>query len=157
MTPDIDYLSKEKHKELEKELLQLKTVRRQEIANDLEFAKSLGDLSENAEYQQAREAQAKLEDRINQLEVLLKSAIIVSSKHKSDAIGIGSIVEVKKEGSSDMQKYQLVGSEEADMAAGKLSIKSPLGEALYEKKKGDIVLFKAPNGQQLSYTIVSIE
>ena len=157
MTPDIDYLSKEKHKELEKELLQLKTVRRQEIANDLEFAKSLGDLSENAEYQQAREAQAKLEDRINQLEVLLKSAVIVSSKHKSDSIGIGSIVGVKKGGSDKMQKYQLVGSEEADMVAGKLSIKSPLGEALYEKKMGETLSFKAPNGQELSYVIVSIE
>ncbi|MBI2046138.1 MAG: transcription elongation factor GreA [Parcubacteria group bacterium] len=157
MTPDIDYLSKEKHKELEKELQQLKTVRRQEIANDLEFAKSLGDLSENAEYQQAREAQANLEDRINQIEMLLKSAIIVSDKHKSDSIGIGSVVEVKKEGSNDTQKYQLVGSEEADMAAGKLSIKSPLGEALYEKKKGETAIFKAPNGKDLSYIIVSIE
>ena len=157
MTPDIDYLSKEKHKELEKELLQLKTVRRQEIAGELEFAKSLGDLSENAEYQQAREAQAKLEDRINQLEVLLKSAIIVSNKHQSDSIGIGSIVEVKKEDSKDTQKYQLVGSEEADMATGKLSIKSPLGEALYEKKIGETVLFKAPNGKELVYAIISIE
>jgi transcription elongation factor GreA len=154
---DIDYLSKEKHKQLEKELQQLKTVRRQEIANELEFAKSLGDLSENAEYQQAREAQANLEDRINQIESLLKNAIIVSEKHKVDSIGIGSMVEVKKEGSGDTQKYQLVGSEEADMATGKLSIKSPLGDALYEKKVGDTVSFESPNGQKLSYTILEIK
>ncbi|PIP73175.1 MAG: transcription elongation factor GreA [Candidatus Lloydbacteria bacterium CG22_combo_CG10-13_8_21_14_all_47_15] len=156
MTPDAEYLTQEKYNELELELTRLKTEERAKIAEELEFAKSLGDLSENAEYHQAREVQAALEDRIAKLENLLQTAEIISHM-KGDGVHIGSTVELRKKGASDTVTYALVGSEEADMSAWKISNHSPLGEAMFGKKKGDVVQFKAPNGNQLTYTIVSIK
>jgi transcription elongation factor GreA len=150
-----EYLSKEKFKELTTELEELKTVKRKEIANELEFAKSLGDLSENAEYNDARESQASLEERISQLEVVLASAEIVTVHH-SNKVEIGATVHVKKAGDKVEKVYILVGSEETDMAAGKISFKSPLGQAMLGKKKGDDFTFNAPAGP-VKYTIVSIE
>ena len=91
----MEYLSAEKLKELQKELEQLKTVRRKEVADNLEFAKSLGDLSENAEYHQAREDQAGVEERIAKLEMILKSVVVVS-KHHSNIIEVGSTAVVQK-------------------------------------------------------------
>ena len=152
----MEYLSEQKLKELKKELEQLKTVKRKEIADSLEFAKSLGDLSENAEYIQAREDQANTEERIAKLEEILRTAVVVS-KHHSNIVEVGSTVIVEKEGGSGThQKYQIVGSEESDMGAGKISNTSPLGTALYGKKKGDVVSFKSPKGE-VKYTIVGIE
>jgi len=157
MTPEVEYLTKEKYNELEEELKQLKSERRKEIAEDLEFAKSLGDLSENAEYHQAREAQAKLEDRIAQVENMLKTAVIISGKKKGDSVEVGSTVTVVKDGSKAEQTYHLVGSEEANMSEAKISHKSPLGESLFGKKKGEIAIFKAPNGNQIRYKIVKVD
>lgn len=151
----MEYLSEQKLKDLKKELEHLKTVRRKEIADSLEFAKSLGDLSENAEYIQAREDQANTEERIAKLEEIMRTAVVVS-KHHSNIVEVGSTVVVEKEGGSGTQKYQIVGSEESDMGAGKISNTSPLGTALYGKKKGDIVTFKSPKGS-VKYTIVNIE
>ncbi len=140
-----EYLSKEKFEELKEELDFLTHVRRKEIALALEAAKSLGDLSENAEYHSARELQAGIEERIMVLEEILKNAVIVGSKHKTDAVGIGSVVSVKR--GKDTKSYTIVGSEEADVAAGKISNKSPLGEAIMGKKKGDSFLFTSPAGE----------
>ena len=151
----MEYLSEQKLKELKKELEHLKTAKRKEIADSLEFAKSLGDLSENAEYIQAREDQANTEERIAKLEEIMRTAVIVS-KHHSSIVEVGSTVVVEKEGGSGTQKYQIVGSEESDMGAGKISNTSPLGTALYGKKKGDVVSFKSPRGI-VKYTIVNIE
>ncbi|OGZ03754.1 MAG: hypothetical protein A2648_02250 [Candidatus Lloydbacteria bacterium RIFCSPHIGHO2_01_FULL_41_20] len=151
----MEYLSAEKRKELEKELEHLKKVRRKEVADALEFAKSLGDLSENAEYIQAREDQANTEERIAKLEEILKSAVVVS-KHHSNMVEAGSTVVVQKKGSSEKQKFQIVGSEESDMSTGKISNSSPLGVALHGKKKGDTAVFKSPKGT-VEYTIVDIE
>ncbi len=150
-----EYLSKEKFKELTNELEELKTVKRKEVADELEFAKSLGDLSENAEYHEAREAQAALEDRITQLEAILASAQIVGTHHSSTA-EVGSTVHLKKVGDKAEKIYTLVGSEEADTSAGKISFKSPLGQAVLGKKKGEEFTFNAPAGV-VKYTIVSIE
>ena len=96
MTQENTYLTKEKFDALSSELEHLKTVRRKEIAQDLEYAKSLGDLSENAEYQEAREAQSNIEERIGKIEALLKTALIVSG-HTTDVVTIGSKVSVKKD------------------------------------------------------------
>lgn len=150
-----EYLTKEKYEELSKELRDLKSVKRKEVAENLEYAKSLGDLSENAEYHEAREAQAKLEDRIMKLEGLLKSASIVENK-KGEIITIGSTALVQKEGGKETYSYKLVGSEEADVLAGKISIHSPLGVALQNKKKGEMVSFNAPGGL-IKYKIISVE
>ncbi len=149
------YLSKEKYKELEKELDFLKTRKRKDLADKLEHAKSLGDLSENAEYQEAREEQANVEKRILDLEDILKNAIMVE-KHHSNAVEVGSVVSVKKEGEKEEKKFQIVGSEEADMLAGKISHNSPLGSAILGKKKGELASFKSPRGE-VKYKIINIE
>jgi len=149
------YLSKEKYKALQEELERLKTTRRKEIAEKLEFAKSLGDLSENAEYHEAREAQANTERRIVELEGLLEEVEVVE-KHHSSIVEVGSVIIVKKEGDKDKHKYQIVGSEEADFATGKISNVSPLGGALMGKKKGDRASFQSPAGN-VEYKIVDIE
>jgi transcription elongation factor GreA len=150
-----EYLSKEKFDQLTKELEVLKSAKRKEIADKLEFAKGLGDLSENAEYHEAREAQAALEDRIQQLETVLSNAEIVTAHH-SDVVDIGSVVHVQKAGDKEKKTYTIVGSEEADTAAGKISFKSPLGQALLGKKKGEEFKFRAPKGE-VKYTVTSIE
>lgn len=150
-----EYLSKEKFKELSVELEMLKTVKRKQIAEELEFAKSLGDLSENAEYHEARESQAALEDRISQLESVLASAEIMAVHH-SNTVEVGAKVHIKKTGDKTEKKYTLVGSEETDMERGKISFKSPLAQAMLGKKKGDEFTFKTPAGV-VKYTIISIE
>ncbi len=118
MTDQQSYLTAEKFDELKKELDHLKTVRRKEVAESLEYARSLGDLSENAEYQEARDMQAAIEERIGHLEKVIKEA------------------------------YTIVGSEEANIHEKKLSYLSPLGEALMGKIKGDDFTFETPAGKQ---------
>jgi len=148
------YLSKEKHKELDAELAVLKTEKRKEIAEQLEFAKSLGDLSENAEYQEARENQATVEERISKIEGLLKHATIISERAKN-AVNIGSSVTIKADGGKDELTWHIVGSEEADLAKQKISNESPLGSALMGKKVGETTPFTSPRGTT-HYTIVKI-
>ncbi len=155
-TSDKEYLSQEKFDELKQELNNLKTVRRKEVAENLEYARSLGDLSENAEYQEARELQSAIEERIAKLEEVLQNAEIVSNKTKSDSVSMGSKVTIQKSGEKDTHKYELVGSEEANMMERKISYMSPLGEAMMGKKKGDEFSFETPNGKQ-QYKIVSVE
>ena len=149
------YLSKEKFEELTHELKQLKTEKRKEVAEKLEFAKSLGDLSENAEYQEARDDQAKVEDRILNLEAILKSAEIVSHK-EGDVVVIGSQVTVCKKGQTNKQTFHIVGSEEVDMLAGKISHKSPLGSCVFDKRKGEDVVCDTPKGK-VQYTIINVK
>ncbi len=148
-------VSQEKFDEMVKELETLKTVRRTEIAKNLEYARSLGDLSENAEYQEARELQAATEERIRKLEELVKRAHIMTDGKKKDVVGFGSVVSIKKAGSDETHEYTIVGSEEADMRARKLSHVSPLGAALMGKKKGDTFTFETPNGKQ-TYTVQKV-
>jgi transcription elongation factor GreA len=156
MKDEHEYLTEEKYKEFEKELEFLKTIRRKEVAENLEYAKGLGDLSENAEYHEARDMQASVEDRIGKLEMILKHATIVSSKHAKDVVSIGSIITVQKGKEKESKVFTIVGSEEADMGAGKISVKSPLGSAALGKKKGDSFSFSTPNGK-MEYTITSIK
>lgn len=149
------YLTKEKYVDFKQELETLRTTRRREVAESLEYAKKLGDLSENAEYQEAREAQAEVEDRINHIEQVLKTAEILDDKH-GDIATIGSTVKVQKEGEDAIRTYKIVGSEEADMAQGKVSNLSPIGSALIGKKKSEKFKFKTPKGDA-AYTLISIE
>jgi transcription elongation factor GreA len=149
-----NFLTQEKFDELKAELEHLATAVRKEIAESLEYARSLGDLSENAEYHAARDLQAATEERIRRLETLIKSATIVSEKKKG-VVGFGSQVTIKKKAEKEAHTYTIVGSEEADMRARKLSHLSPLGEALMGKKKGETFGFKTPSGTQ-EYTIVDI-
>jgi transcription elongation factor GreA len=149
------YLTSEKFAELKKELEHLKTVRRKEVAESLEYARSLGDLSENAEYQEARDMQAAIEERISHLEQVIKEAKIVSHD-KSDVVGLGSEVCIQKAGEKGNICYTIVGSEEANIHDKKLSYLSPLGEALMGKGKGDEIDFETPNGKQ-KYKLLKVE
>jgi len=153
---EIKYITEEKKKALEEELNNLKTTRRKEVLGVLEAARALGDLSENAEYHQAREDQGKMEDRINQIEHMLKSAIVVIKKNRFDKVEIGTTIILKKENLKDLITYHMVGAEEADMANNKISNKSPLGEALFGKKKGDTISIKTPKGL-VKYTLIDIQ
>jgi transcription elongation factor GreA len=152
---DKQYLTKEKFDELTTELKELSTTRRRELAVHLEYARSLGDLSENAEYHQAREDQAISEDRIARLESLLKHAEIVK-QHHSDSVELGTTATVQKVGDKEKKEYIIVGSEEADMLAGKVSHISPLGRAIVGTKKGDIFTFSTPKGE-VQYKVISIK
>jgi len=155
MPEEQEYLTQEKYNEFSEELHQLKSVRRKEVAEQLEYAKSLGDLSENAEYHEARDMQANIEDRIGRLEDLLKRAVIVSD-HDTETVTVGSAVNVQKDGQGEKALYTIVGSEESDMDNSKISVKSPFGQAIIGKKKGEIFSFSTPAGKA-SYKILSIK
>ena len=151
-----EYLTKEKFQELKDELDFLKTTRRKEIAESLEYARSLGDLSENAEYQEARNLQTAAEERIAKLESILQSANIVTEKGGSDTVILGSTVSIQKEGEKEIHKYMIVGTEEADMQERKISHVSPLGEAMMGKKKGEVFVFTSPSGK-MNYKVIEIK
>lgn len=149
-----NYITAQKKKDLETELADLKGPKRQEILATLSYAKSLGDLSENAEYHQAREDQGKLEARIHKIEDILKSSQVVTGTG-GEVVQIGSKVVVCKEGTKEEKHYTLVGSEEASSGEGKISNLSPFGQAMFGKKKGDIASFKTPNGE-VHYKIINV-
>ncbi len=156
MTDEIQsFLTAEKFAELKKELEHLKTVRRKEVAESLEYARSLGDLSENAEYQEARDLQAAIEERISYLEKTIKEAKIVKHDKPGDVVGLGSIVSIQKEKEKDKKEYTIVGSDEANIHDRKLSYLSPLGEALMGKSKGDEFEFETPSGKQ-KYKVLKV-
>ena len=146
MPTEEEYLTKEKYGELEKELEYLKTTKRKEIAEALEYAKSLGDFSENQEYQETRDAQAVLEDRINRLEAILKSAKIISAQNTS-VVAIGSVVTLERDSDKSKKSYTMVG---------KISIHSPLGQAALGKPKGETFSFQTPSGE-MTYKIIDIQ
>lgn len=150
-----EYLTKEKFKALSEELEYLKKTKRKEVAEQLEYAKSLGDLSENAEYHEARDMQGVVEDRINKLESMLKNAIIVSN-HGTEVVAIGSSVTVAKKDDKSEKFYTVVGGEESDLTAGKISVHSPFGEAVMGKKKGESFTYNAPSGP-ITYKIIDIK
>ncbi len=155
MNDTTNYLSKEKFDELTTELEQLKTIKRREVAEQLEYARSLGDLSENAEYEEARNLQAATEDRIRQIEEQLSHVRIIEHT-KGNIVSMGSFVTIQKIGESAEHTYEIVGSAEANMQEHKISHLSPLGSALMEKKKGDSFTFETPKGAQ-KYKIVAVK
>ena len=155
MPTETQYLTNEKFDELKKEFEQLKTVRRKEVAEQLEYAKKLGDLSENAEYHQAREEQALVEDRIARLDDLLKNAVI-PDKGTNDIVSVGSTVRLTRDGENRSHLYTIVGSEEADMSQGKISNISPIGSALLGHKEGDHIEVNTPKGI-VKYTVAAIQ
>ena len=149
-----EFITQEKKSLLEAELGELSGVKRREVLKNLEYAKGLGDLSENAEYHQARDEQGRLEDRIAHIQKILKESVVVE-RHKSDSVEVGSKATVEKDGKEKII-FRIVGSEEADMAQGKISNHSPLGIALMGKRPGDEVSLKTPKGIS-KYKIVSID
>lgn len=150
-----EYLSKEKYNELQKELTDLKINRRKEIAEALEYARSLGDLSENAEYHEARNMQVTVEERIQKIESVLLNAEIITDAKKGGRVVLGSTVTLQKKGEKAERVYKIVGSEEANTLEGKISHLSPLGAALIGKKEEEEFSFTTPNGTQ-KYVVVKV-
>jgi len=148
------YLSQGGIETLKKELRELKTKKRQEIAVRLQEAKDLGDLSENAEYFEAKEAQSFNENRIAELEELLKNAVVIETLNKEDVVKVGSTIEIKS--NNDTEIFNIVGSAEAKPQEGKISNESPLGRAFLGRKIGDEVEVKSPGGIT-KYKIIKIE
>lgn len=149
------YLTKQKYEELVAELNNLKNVTRREVAEALDYARDLGDLSENAEYHEARERQAEVEDRISHLEDILKNATVVEDKHGDHAV-IGSTVVVEKSDGKKRMTLMIVGSAESDIASGKISNRSPIGAAVLGKKKGDVFSFNSPSGK-MEYKVIEVK
>ena len=150
-----NYLTQEKFDELTKELEHLKTVRRREIAEQLEYARSLGDLCENAEYQEARYFQAATEERIRQIEDMLSHSEIISHS-KTNKVTLGSVVTIQKVGEDEDRMYEIVGSAEANIQERKISHLSPMGAELMGKKKGEAFEFDTPKGRQ-KYKIIAVK
>lgn len=144
---DQTLITKEGLKKLKDELEDLKTIRRQEVANRLKEAISYGDLSENSEYEEAKNEQAFVEGRILELEAKIKNAKIISEKHATKEIDIGSTVAlINKTDGDEPERYTIVGSTEADPLDHKISNESPIGRSLLGRRKGDIVEIQSPSG-----------
>jgi len=152
----LKYLTPEGLEKIKKELKYLKTVKRKEIAERLKRAISFGDLTENAAYQEAKEAQAFLEGRILELEKEIREAKVVKKIDKAHWVQVGSTVWLVKEDNNKKQKFQIVGTVEVDPLNGKISIDSPLGKALLNKPEGAEVIVETPNGK-VKYKIIKVE
>lgn len=144
------------YEELEKKLDYLITVRRNQIAEQIAVARGFGDLSENAEYDEAKKEQAALESQISDLENIKRTAIIIEDDDiPTDRVGIGTIARVKDMESGDVDEYSIVGARESDPYASRISSESPVGRALLEAKKGDVVTALTPSGA-LRYQVLDI-
>jgi len=150
-------LTTEGLQKLEDELEVLKVEKRAEIAERIKEARTFGDISENAEYDEAKNAQAELEQRIDKLENILKFAIVVDDDDiPKGVVYVGSIVKVKDLDEDEDETFEIVGAREADPFNGKISHESPIGAALMGKKKGDKVEAHTPSGT-IHYKILSIK
>jgi transcription elongation factor GreA len=149
-----NFITKQGLEKLKKDLKHLKTAKRQEIANALQKAKELGDLSENAEYTEAKEAQSFNEGRISEIEEMIKNAATIEKTiNNGGIVQIGSTIEIKN--GQINREYTIVGSEEADPVNGRISNESPLGMAFLGKKLGDEVEIETPGGK-MKYRILKI-
>jgi transcription elongation factor GreA len=133
-------------KKLEAELDELKTAKRAEIAERIKYAMDFGDISENAEYEDAKNEQGMLEGRILTLENMVRNAVIIADAAADGVVQIGSTVEVKDE--FGKQTYTVVGPAEADVASGRISHESPVGKALMGRKVGEKVMVMTPGGER---------
>ena len=146
MNEDKVYLTEEGLLEIEEELAYLKDVRRPEVIKALKDARALGDLSENADYDAARDEQAQIEGRILELEKLLENAHIIE-KVNTDVVGLGVTVKINYIDDEEIEEYRIVGSIEADPSNNKISNESPLAKAIMNRKKGEICSVESPNGK----------
>ena len=147
MAEDKVVLTKEGFERLAKELNELQTKKRREVADQLEFARGLGDLRENAEYETAKEANHQLEIRIASLEAKLSRAVVVDPKDiPSDKAYLGATLELKNLGTGEVLRYTLVAQDEADFAKGKISVISPIGKGLLGKAVKETTAIQVPAG-----------
>lgn len=150
-------MSAAKAEELREELNYLKTTRSDEVAEMIKVARGFGDLSENSEYDEAKNEQGKLYSRIAELEVILQHVVIIDeSATPSNVVAIGSLVTVVNAQGKELPPYRIVGSQEADPMHGIISEDSPFGKAFLGKKEGDTVTVEAPQGS-ITYKLKKIE
>ena len=152
-------LSPQRLKELQEEIVYLKTVREKEVAELIKEARSFGDLSENSEYDEAKTEQGKLYSRIAEVKVLIDNAEIVDNIDRDapkDTVTLGSIVKVRDMEDDFEESYEIVGSQEANPRKGKISDDSPVGRALRGHRAGDVVSVEAPDGS-LRFEIIAVE
>lgn len=140
------YMTEEGIEELKKELDDLKLVKRPEVINALKDARAQGDLSENAEYDAARNEQAVVESRIKELEAMLENAVVIT-KVNTDIVSIGTKVTLEYVDDEDTEEYSIVGSKEADPFTNKISNESPIAQAIMGLKVGSVVSVESPNGK----------
>ena len=149
-------LSAERLEDLKKELTYLKTVREKEVADQIKEARSFGDLSENSEYDEAKNEQGKLYSRIAEIEEILSNCVVIKETEEDhDTVRIGSTIIVLDKEFGEKETYQVVGSQEADPMNGRISEESPFGKALLGKAVGEDVVVEAPAGT-IHYQIVEI-
>ncbi len=152
-------VTREGYEKLEQDLDNLRTVKRKEVADKIKVARGYGDLSENAEYDAAKEEQAIVEARIADLEATLKVARIIDDNELShDTVSIGMKVKILADGDDeeDAEEYDITGSTEADMDLNRISDESPVGAALIGHKAGDVVAVTLPNGNVIDYKILAV-
>lgn len=152
-------VTREGYEKLEQDLDNLRTVKRKEVADKIKVARGYGDLSENAEYDAAKEEQAIVEARIADLEATLKVAHIIDDNELShDTVSIGMKVKILADGDDeeDAEEYDITGSTEADMDLNRISDESPVGAALIGHKAGDVVAVTLPNGNVIDYKILAV-
>ena len=149
-------MTKKNYEDLKKELDYLIKVKRPEITDAIAEARSHGDLSENAEYDAAREEQRSNEGKIAELEYKIKNADVRDEVADNSYVHLGSVVKVYDEDLEEEQVYTITSITEVDVMAGKISVESPVGEALLRKKAGDTVTIKCPDGSEYSLKIISI-
>jgi transcription elongation factor GreA len=151
-------ITKEGLEKLKDEIETLSTVKRREVAERIKEAREFGDISENAEYDDAKNEQALLEQRISQLEERLRRSTVIDSKDiDTTEVGVGTTVHVKDQKTGDSQKFQIVGSAEADPMEQKLSNESPIGRALMGHKRNEVVSVDVPRGPKRKLKITKIE
>lgn len=140
------YLTQSGLDDLKKELEYLRTEKRPEVINSLKEARALGDLSENAEYDAARAAQAEVEGRIKEIEAMLENVVVITGE-KSDVASIGSNVKIKYVDDGEVEEYSIVGSQEADPFQNKISNESPIAKAIIGSSVGSVVEVDSPSGK----------
>ena len=151
-------ITQEGLEKLKDEIEQLSTVKRREVAERIKEAREFGDISDNAEYDDAKNEQALLEQRIAQLEERLRRSEVVDEKDiDTNEVSVGTVVHVKDQKSGDSQKFQVVGSAEADPTQQKLSNESPIGKALIGSKRNEVVTVETPRGPKKKFKITKIE
>jgi transcription elongation factor GreA len=156
MTNNETLLTKEGLEELKAEMENLRVVKRKEVSEKIKAALAFGDISENSEYDEAKNEQADIERRILKVENMLKNVKIIETSDNNGLVNLGSKVEVKDIEFDEIMEYRIVGSAEADPVKERISNVSPLGKALMGKEVGDIVNVEIPSGDMVEYEILGI-
>ena len=155
MADSINYITQEGKDQLEAELRYLETEKRAEIGERIKVAREFGDISENSEYDDAKNEQARIEARISEINTILANSRVVNSSKRSAKVNIGSVVTIEMDGKERV--FTIVGAAESNVKDGKISNESPVGQAILGHKKGESVVSVGPTGREVQITILKIE